>query len=102
MPTVEQHKDEPMWQIAPEKLGMGSYTFPGAGGSQFYAGPNPDKAPHCYSDNYLGLEVDSAPNAKVEGCYETGGKNPALDGPPSTSHKMDAKVGKIEQDISGE
>lgn len=71
---------------------MGSYNFPGAGGSLFYAGPNPDKAPECSSDNYMGLAADSAPYTKVEGCYVNTKKNPAFDGLVSRYHMMDAKV----------
>lgn len=88
-------QDEPMWQIAKAPYGMGSYDFPSAGGSSLYAGPNPNVAPECEADNYLGLKVDSAPaGAKIEGCFVHSMKNPALAGVGLRHTKMEAKVNR--------
>lgn len=58
-----------------------------------YAGPDPNKAPGCEADNYLGLGADAAPGAEAEGCYANSKKNPALaDGYMLKSTEMEAKV----------
>lgn len=88
----DDQQGEPKWSIPLQALGMGSHEFP-EDNDPLYAGPNPDSAPECATDNYLGLILDTAPGAKVQGCYFNFKDSLALGG-PSRRHntRMDAKV----------
>lgn len=75
MVPPHDQQNELKWEILEQDLDTGSQELSAASGYPLYAGPNPDQALECETDNYLGLGVNVAPCTKAEGCHRNDKKN---------------------------
>lgn len=94
-PAKNYTQDDAAWQLPAVERLQGSYEFPKPDDPPFYAGPDPNKAPQCNSNNPLGLIDDSAMGATLLGCYADHKKTPALGNGAFwfSNTEMDAEVG---------